>query len=61
MMGSLSVSAKPLGSANTGVAVASTAKRKAIIGVNARRSFLRSFKSYPTDKIENEKKGKGRL
>ena len=61
MMGSLSVSTKLLGSANTGLAVASTVKRKAIAGVIARRSFLQSFKSYPTDKIENEKKGKRRL
>ena len=60
-MDSSLVSAKPLRSANAGVAVALAARRKATVGVNARRPFLRSFKSCQTGRIENEKKGKGRL
>ena len=61
MMDSSLVSTKPLRLVNTGVVVASTVRRKATVGANARRSFPRSSRSCLTDRIENGRKGRRRL
>ena len=61
MVDSSLVSAKPLRLANTGVVVASTVRRRATVGANARKSFPRSSRSCPTDRIENGRTEKRRL
>ena len=54
-------STKLLRSANTDTVSASIVRRRATVGVNARKSFPRSSRSCPTDRIENKRKGKRRL
>ena len=61
MMDSSLVSAKPLRLVNTGVVTASTVRRRATIGANARRSFPQSPRSCLTDRIENGRKERRRL
>ena len=61
MMDSSLVSAKLLRLANTGVVIASTVRRRATVGANARRPFPRSSRSCLTDRIENGRKERRRL
>ena len=61
MMDSSLVSAKPLRLANTGVVAASTVRRRATVGTNARKPFTQSSRSCPTDRIENRMKERRRL
>ena len=61
MMDSSLVSAKPLRLVNTGVVIASTVRRRATVGANARRPFPQSSRSCLTNRIENGRKERIRL